>query len=192
MRRKSAPKRPSRRSQLLSGFVLCLWLAVLSACRPETVSVQDDLTAYMDQARLWAATEAKINDAIANVRKDQFVHDNFVLETMHPAIGVAREYVVELERYEPQSPALVQIHQGYIESWRAHEFALVSVVDAVERQDYIQLSRANGELLEAQRSVSDVLAALARLLREAGLSPDTPTGRPLTPPSQGFSIDPSS
>ena len=189
MRRKSAPERPSR---LLSVSVLSLWLAVLSGCLPEAVSVQDDLTAYMDQARLWAATEAKINTAIASVRKDQFVHDDFVLETMRPAIGVAREYVVELERYEPQSPALVQIHQGYVESWRAHEFALVSVVDAVERQDYIQLSRANGELLEAQRSVSDVLAALARLLREAGLSPDTPTGRPLAPPSQGFSIDPSS
>ena len=79
-----------------------------------------------------------------------------------------------------------RVHQGYIESWRAHEFALVSVVDAVERQDYIQLSRANDELLEAQRSVSDVLAALARLLREAGLTPDTPTGRPARTPKPGI------
>ncbi len=179
------------RSRLLSVPVLCLWCVVLPGCLPEAVSVQDDLTAYMDQARLWAATEAKINNAIASARKDQFVHDDFVLETMRPAVGVAREYVVELERYEPKSPALAQVHQGYIESWRAHEFALVSVVDAVERQDYVQLSRANDELLEAQRSVSDVLAALARLLREAGLAPDTPTGRPLTPPREGFSIDPS-
>ena len=70
----------------------------------------------------------------------------------------------------------------------------MSVVDAVERQDYIQLSRANDELLEAQRSVSDALAALARLLREAGLASDTPTEHPLAPPtpSQGFAIDPSS
>ncbi len=172
--------------------VLCLWLAMLSGCQPEAVSIQDDLTAYMDQASLWAATEAKINNAVASAREDQFVHDDFVLETIRPAIGVAREYVVELERYEPQSPALTQVHQGYIESWRAHEFALVSIVDAVERQDYIQLSRANEELLEAQRSVSDVLAALARLLREAGVAPDTPTGRPLAPPREGFSIDPSS
>ena len=179
------------RSRLLSVPVLCLWFAGLPGCLPEAVSVQDDLTAYMDQARLWAATEAKINNAIASAREDQFVHDDFVLETMRPAVGVAREYVVELERYEPKSPALAQVHQGYIESWRAHEFALVSVVDAVERQDYVQLSRANDELLEAQRSVSDVLAALARLLREAGLAPDTPTGRPLTPPREGFSIDPS-
>ncbi len=199
--RKSVPRRrlgtkslmnKCARSRLRSLPVLTLWFAVLSSCQPETASVRDDLTAYMDQARLWAATEAEINNAIASARRDQFVHDDFVLETIRPAIGVAREYVVELERYEPQSSALAQVHQGYIESWRAHEFALVSVVDAVERQDYIQLSQANGELLEAQRSVSDVLAALARLLREAGLAPDTPPGRPLEPPSQGFSVDPSS
>ena len=178
-------------SRLLTLSLLFIWLAVLPGCQFEEISVQDDLTTYMDQARLWAATEAKINNAIAGVREDQFVHDDFVLETIRPAIEVAREYVVELEGYEPQSPAVMQIHQGYIESWRAHEFALVSVVDAVERQDYVQLSRANDELLEAQRSVSDVLAALARLLREAGLAPDTPTGRPLAPPREGFSIDPS-
>lgn len=178
-------------SRLLTLSLLFIWLAVLPGCQFEEISVQDDLTTYMDQARLWAATEAKINNAIAGVREDQFVHDDFVLETIRPAIGVAREYVVELEGYEPQAPAVMQIHQGYIESWRAHEFALVSVVDAVERQDYVQLSRANDELLEAQRSVSDVLAALARLLREAGLAPDTPTGRPLAPPREGFSIDPS-
>ena len=177
---------------ILLGFFA--GIALLSACQVEEVNVQGELTTYMDQARLWAATEAKINNAIASARKDQFVHDDFVLETMRPAIGVAREYVAELEHYEPKSPALAQVHQGYIESWRAHEFALVSVVDAVERQDYIQLSRANIELLEAQRSVSDALAALARLLRGAGLASDTPTEHPLAPPtpSQGFAIDPSS
>lgn len=179
-------------SRLLTLSLLFIWLAVLPGCQFEEISIQDDLTTYMDQARLWAATEAKINNAIASAREDQFVHDDFVLETIRPAIGIAREYVVELEGYEPQSPALMQIHQGYIESWRAHEFALVSVVDAVERQDYIQLSRANDELLEAQRSVSDVLAALARLLREAGLVSDRPTEQPLAPPSEGFTIDPSS
>ena len=129
---------------------------MLSACQGEQpADVQAELTAYMDQSILWAATEVKINTAIAGVRKDNFVHDDFVLETMRPAIGVARKYVAELEQYQPQWPALVSMHQGYIESWRAHEFAMVSIIDAVQRQDYVQLSRANDELAQAQRSVSD-------------------------------------
>ena len=170
---------------------LLAWIALLPACQVEQqLDVRAELTTYMDQARLWAATEAKINTAIAGVRKDQYVHDDFVLETMRPAIGVAREYVVKLEQYEPHWPSLMSVHQGYIESWRAHEFAMVSIIDAVERQDYVQLSRANEELLEAQRAVSDSLAGLARLLREAGLAPDEPTGQQIPPPSQGFEIDP--
>ena len=164
---------------------------MLSACQvEEQPDRRGELTTYMDQARLWAAAEAKINTAIAGVREDQFVHDGFVLETMRPAIGFAREYVTELEQYEPQSPSLASVHQGYIESWRAHEFAMVSIIDAIERQDYVQLSRANDELLEAQRSVSDSLAALAFLLREAGLAPDVPTGEQIPPPRQGFEINP--
>ncbi len=170
---------------------LLAWIAVLSACQAEQQpDVRAELTTYMDQARLWAATEAKINTAIAGVRKDQYVHNDFVLATMRPAIGVAREYVAKLEQYEPHGSSLMSVHQGYIESWRAHEFAMVSIIDAVERQDYIQLSRANEELLEAQRAVSDSLAALARLLREAGLAPDAPTGQQIPPPSQGFEINP--
>ena len=180
---------PQRSWPTVLGLLACI--AVLSACQVEQQpDVRGELTTYMDQARLWAAAEAKINTAIAGVREDQFVHDDFVLETMRPAIGVAREYVAELEQYEPQSPSLVSVHQGYIESWRAHEFAMVSIIDAIERQDYIQLSRANDELLEAQRSVSDSLASLALLLREAGLAPDAPTGQQIPPPSQGFEINP--
>ena len=183
--------RPGRSWPTLLG--LLAWIAVLSACQGEQpAAVQADLTAYMDHSILWAATEAKINTAIAGVRKDNFVHDDFVLETMRPAIGVARKYVVELEQHQPQWPALVSMHAGYIESWRAHEFAMVSIIDAIQRQDYVQLSRANDELAEAQRSVSDSLAALARLLREVGLAPDAPTGQQIPPPSQGFTINPSS
>ena len=173
-----------------------LSLLLISGCPPESEvdPVQDDLTTYMDEARLWAATEARINTAISSVRQDQFVHDDFVIETLRPAIGTAREYVAELENYVPNTEALVSVHQGYIEAWRAHEFAMASVVDAVERKDYVQLSQSNDELVEAQRSVSDVLAALARLLREAGITPETPSGQPPAPPGGmgGFEVSPSS
>lgn len=170
-------------------------IALSNGCETETeeVGVQNDLTAYMDQARLWAATEAEINTAISRVREDQFVHDDLVIDTIRPAVGVAHDYVAELEAYVPDTPALVSVHQGYVEAWRAHEFALASVLDAVERKDYLQLSHANTELLDAQRSVSDVLAALARLLREAGVAAETPPDRLLAPPGefQGFEVDPS-
>lgn len=156
------------------------------------MSVKDDLLQYMDKARLWAATEGQINTAIAIVRRDQFVHDDLVSETLKPVIGVSREYVQELEQYRPHTPPLVNVHQEYIEAWRAHHFSLAALVDAVEKKDYIQLAQANNDLIEAQRSVSDALADLARLLREAGIQPEpSPEEQAPVPPAEGFEVTPS-
>lgn len=182
-----------------TSALICIFLSLCllsAACAPESEVdvVQNDLTTYLDKASIWAATEAEINNAISAVRRDQFVNDEYVLETLRPAIGTAREYVAELENYTPETEPVVSVHLGYIEAWRAHEFALSSIVDSVERKDYLQLSRSNNELLEAQRSVSDVLAAIAMLLREAGIAPDRPADRPMTPPSEkgGFQVSPAS
>jgi hypothetical protein len=166
-------------------------LLFLTACRPQPSNLKDDLTKYIDSARLWAATEAQINNAISTVRRDQFVHDDFVTETLKPAVGIAREYVQQLEQYQPKAPPLINVHQEYVEAWRAHYFAMAAVVDAVEKKDYVQLAKANNDLLEAQRSVSDALADLARLLREAGMQKDTPSEQSPTPPSEGFEVAPS-
>ncbi|MGE0682562.1 MAG: hypothetical protein AB7P69_16885 [Candidatus Binatia bacterium] len=172
--------------------LLCLCLLSFPACQSKTTNVKDDLLQYIDKARLWAATEGQINNAIAIVRRDQFVHDDLVSETLKPVVGVSREYVHELEQYHPHTPPLVNVHQEYIEAWRAHHFALAALVDAVEKKDYIQLAQANNDLLEGQRSVSDALADLARLLREAGIQREPPPQEqaPL-PPAGGFEVTPS-
>ncbi|HXG19948.1 MAG TPA: hypothetical protein VNN62_12865 [Methylomirabilota bacterium] len=170
---------------------LCCCLLAQAACRSKTVSVKEDLRQYMDKARLWAATEGQINNAIAAVRRDQFVHDDFVVETLKPVIGISRAYVQELEQYHPRSQPLMNVHQEYIEAWRAHYFAMAAMADAVEKKDYIQLAKANSDLLEAQRSVSDALADLARLLREAGMrKEETSSAQSPQPPAEGFVVSP--
>ena len=177
---------------------LCLSLCLffLSACpRPEGTSAKEDLTQYIDKARLWAATESQINNAVAKVREDQFVHDDLIIETIRPVVGVSQEYVQQLESYQPQTPPLRNVHLEYIEAWRAHYLALASIIDSVEKKDYIQLSKANNDLLEAQRSVSDALADLARLMREAGLRSESPKDQPSTPlapppAGPGFEVSP--
>lgn len=175
----------------LALVVLSLCLLSQFACKSNTVNLKDDLLQYMEKVRLWAATEGQINNAVATVRRDQFVHDDLVVETLKPAVGVSREYVQELERYRPQTPPLANVHQEYIEAWRAHHFSIASIVDAVEKKDYIQLAKANNDLLEAQRSVSDALADLARLLREAGIQRESSPEEQAPPPSsEGYDVTP--
>jgi hypothetical protein len=182
--------RLARKTRLLYYLCLCLPLSLQLACRTKTTNVREDLLQYIDQAPLWAAAEGQINKAIAAVRIDQFVHDDFVNEMLKPAVGVARDYVQQLEQYHPKAPPLINVHQEYIEAWRAHHFAMAAIIDSVEKKDYVQLAKANNDLLEAQRSVSDALADLARLLREAGIHKE-PSPEEQPPPSGGFEVSPS-
>lgn len=184
--------RSARKIRLFYYLCLCLSLSLQLACRPKTVNVREDLLQYIDKARLWAATEGQINKAIASVRIDQFVHDDFTSAMLKPAVGVARDYVQQLEQYHPKAPPLMNVHQEYIEAWRAHYFAMAAIIDSVEKKDYIQLAKANNDLLEAQRSVSDALADLARLLREAGIQKElSPEEQSPPPPPGGFAVSPS-
>jgi hypothetical protein len=185
----------SKRERPLSptSSCLCLYLyllCLLPACRPSTVDLKEDLTKYLDTARRWTATEAEINNAVSVVRQDQFVHDDLTTETLRPVVGVARDYVQQLERYQPQAPALVNVHSEYIEAWRAHYLAMAAVVDAVEKKDYIQLAKAKDDLLEAQRSIVGALTTLSQLLREAGLQRDAPPDQSPTSPEEGFEASP--
>jgi hypothetical protein len=130
----------------------------------------------------------QINAAIAKVREDQFVHDDLVISTLRPIVSVSQEYIQQLENHHPRTPPLRNVHLEYIEAWRAHYLAFASMIDSVEKKDYIQLAKANNDLLEAQSSVADALADLARLMREAGLRSDPPgdqQSRPSAPPPSG-------
>lgn len=171
---------------------LCLILSLQASCRSRTVNVKEDLLQYLEKARSWAVVEGQINRAIASVRIDQFVHDDFVKQMLKPAIDIAREHVQQLEQYQPKSPPLINVHQEYIEAWRAHHVALATIIDSVDKKDYIQLAKANNDLIQAQRSVSDALADLARLSREAGIQSEPAPGEQAKPPSPGgFEVTPS-
>lgn len=200
----SHPRRPSvptlvfglrstRKRFFFQIFSLCLMVSLHLACRSKTVNVREDLLQYLEKARLWAATEGQINRAIASVRIDQFVHDDFVKQMLKPAIDIAREHVQQLEQYQPKSPPLINVHQEYIEAWRAHHVAMATIIDSVDKKDYIQLAKANNDLIQAQRSVSDALADLTRLSRAAGIqSEPAPGEQPPPSPQEGFSVTPSS
>ncbi|NOT56687.1 MAG: hypothetical protein HOP18_18975 [Deltaproteobacteria bacterium] len=169
-------------------FFFSLFLLLLSACpRPEADPTKADLTQYIETARSWAKTELQINAAIAKVREDQFVHDDLVISTLRPIVDVSQKYVQQLESHHPRTPPLRNVHLEYIEAWRAHYLAFSGMIDAVEKKDYIQLAKANDELLAAQNALADALTDLSRLMQETGLRSAPPSNQQSRPsaPSPG-------
>lgn len=153
-----------------------LWLLGCSSKPPED-AFKSDMTQYLEQARSWVAAETKINDAVAAVRRDQFVHDDFTIEKLKPVLDVAKAHIDDLEKYQPRTPRVQDAHQRYIKGWRANYSALSEIVTSVEKKDYVYLSTANGNLMAAQGLVAQALDELASLMEEAGLRATPPEGQ---------------
>ncbi len=170
------------------GLVMAVWYgAALSACpSSQEHSVHDDIKQYLERKQDWLPTENQVNAAIEIVRRDHFVHDDLTVNVLTPFIGLSQDYIRELEAYQPHTPAVSNIHQQYIEGWRAYQFAIAAAVDAAERRDYVQLSSANVNLFRAQQVVMNTNANLNQLAERTGLNPpDPPEPASGTPPTAG-------
>jgi hypothetical protein len=153
-------------------YLSCLFLlsGMLGGCTPpKEENIGEDIGTYLKKKKSWQETEGRINAAIEIARRDQFVHDDLIINVLSPFVGVAEEHVRTLEEYLPKTPPVSNIHQQYTEGWRAHQFALAALVDSAERQDYVQLATAHTNLLQAQGAVLNTVATLTQLAEQAGV-----------------------
>lgn len=158
---------PPKRLYFLLGVLCCV---LSSACPPpQEHSFQDDIKQYLEKKQDWLLTENRVNTAIETVRRDHFVHDDLTINVLRPLIGLSQDHIRELEGYQPWTLPVSNIHQQYIEGWRAHQFAIAAAVDAAERKDYTQLSSANNDIFQAQQVVKNTNANLNQLAEKAGL-----------------------
>jgi hypothetical protein len=156
-------------------IILCLAL-LITACSPkeEEVVLKESLQQYLEKAQDWAPIEARINGPINAAQRSQFVDDQFVLSTLRPVILIVQDYLKELESYQPETSALRDLHQQYIEAWRSHYLACATIVEAMEKKDYVLLAKGTEDIRGARAALLDALAGLSQLLVEAGLrSPET-------------------
>lgn len=179
---------------LIMAILVAMWCGfVFSHCAtPQETSIKDDLEQYRELHKSWQETESKISGAIAIARRDQFVHDDLTINVLTPFIGFTQEYVRKLEEYQPKTLPVSNIHQQYIEGWRAHQFAIASAVDAAERKDYIQLAKATADLRQAEQSVINTVSNLNRLAEQAGLleaPAEQASSDPPVPPAQETADD---
>lgn len=166
----------------------CLFLlsGMLGSCTPpKEENIAEDIRTYLEKKKGWQETEGRINAAIEIARRDQFVHDDLTTNVLSPFVGVAEEHVRALEGHLPQTSPVSNIHQQYTEGWRAHHFALASLVDSAERKDYVQLATAHTNLLQAQRTVLSTVATLTQLAEQTGVIEPNPEEAVPSSPTSG-------
>ncbi len=151
--------------------LLCA-LVVVAACtsRPaRDPAVVQDVLAYVAQIKKWEPVEAKTLKAIKDVRDSQYVDDEYVVATLDAVMDDIQLHLVEIDRYRPRTAPVAKVHEQYRKAWNDLYGAFTAVIQAMQRKDYVALSKGTESLRTSRQELLLVAAALDILLEDSGL-----------------------
>lgn len=152
--------------------LLLLTLVLLSACTSPPArdpAVVEDVLQYVQKIKKWEPVEAETLKAIKDVRANQFVDDEYVVATLGAVMDDMQLHLAEIERYQPRTAPVTEVHDRYRRAWTALHGAFTAIIEAMERKDYLALSRGTENLRTARQELLLVAAAIDILLEDAGL-----------------------
>ena len=117
-------------------------------------------------------------EAIKDVRESQFVDDEYVVATLGGVMDDMQLHLAEIERYQPMTPAVTKVHDRYRQAWRDLHDSFNAVITAMERKDYVALSKGTESLRTSRQELLLVAAAIDILMEDSGLKKTDGGGQP--------------
>jgi hypothetical protein len=151
---------------------LVLALLVIAACtRPPArdPAVVEDVLQYVAKIKKWEPVEAEALKAIHDVRQSQFVDDEYVVATLGGVMDDVQLHLAEINRYQPMTPTVTEVHDRYRRAWQDLHDAFSTVIESMQRKDYMQLAKGTEALRTSREELLMVAAALSILLEDSGL-----------------------
>ncbi len=168
-----------------SRVLLSALLVVLAACtRPPSrdPAVVEDVVAYIDKIKKWEPVEAEVLQAIRDVRRSQYVDDDYVISTLGATMDDIELHIEEIDRFRPRTPRVAQVHERYSKVWHDLHDSFAAIIAAMERKDYTTLARGAEQMGRARDDLVTVAAALSLLMKDTGLKPQDEGGEPAEAP----------
>ncbi|MBI3769121.1 MAG: hypothetical protein HY271_11610 [Deltaproteobacteria bacterium] len=153
-------------------ILLSMLLLVLAACaRPPArdPAVVADVVAYVDKIKKWEPVEAEVLKAIHDVRRSQYVDDDYVISTLGAAMDDVELHLEDVERFRPRTAPVAQVHERYTKAWHDLHDSFTAIIAAMERKDYTALAHGTEEMQRARDELVTVAAALSLLMKDTGL-----------------------
>lgn len=161
--------------------VVVLGLLLLAACsRPPArdPAVVEDVLQYVAKIKKWEPVEAEALKAIHDVRQSQFVDDEYVVATLGAVMDDMQLHLAEISRYQPMTPTVTEVHDRYRHAWQDLHDAFSSVIESMQRKDYVQLAKGTEALRTSRQELLLVAAALSILMEDSGLKEPESSERP--------------
>lgn len=152
-------------------LLLCV-LAFAIACTSPPArdpAVVADVLDYVAKIKKWEPVEAKTLKAIKDVRESQFVDDEYVVATLSSVMDDMQLHLAEIDRYQPRTAQVAEVHERYRKAWTDLHDSFAEVIQAMERKDYVALSKGTESLRTSRQELLLVAAALDILLEDSGL-----------------------
>lgn len=150
------------------ALLMLLALACTSTPARDPAVVQDVLD-YVAKIKKWEPVEAKTLKAIRDVRESQFVDDEYVVATLGGVMDDMQIHLAEIEHYQPRTAPVAEVHERYRRAWQDLHDAFSAVIEAMQRKDYVALSKGTDSLRTSRQELLLVAAALDILLEDSGL-----------------------
>jgi len=152
--------------------VVLALLAVVAGCTQAPArdpAVTQDVLTYVDKIKKWEPVEIEVLRAIRDVRQSQYVDDDYVVSTLGDVMDDVDLHLVEIDRFRPRTPGVAAVHDRYRAAWRDLHDSFATIIHAMERKDYMELSQGTDAMGRARDELITVAAALNLLLKDSGL-----------------------
>jgi len=140
--------------------------------------VVDDVVAYVAKIKKWEPVEAEVLKAINDVRRSQYVDDDYVISTLGGTMDDVELHLEEIGRFHPRTPQVTDVHERYVKAWRDLHDAFAAVIAAMQRKDYVALADGTKSMGTARDELVTVAAALNLLMKDTGLKAEDDYGPP--------------
>jgi hypothetical protein len=166
------PRHPCTGLRRCNVYAGCVVLAVLAACTSAPTrdpAVIQDVLDYVDHIKKWERVESEVLKAMRDVKRSQYVDDDYVVATLGGVMDDVQIHLTEIDRFEPRTPPVSEVHQRYRTAWHDLHSSFSTIIGAMERKDYMQLSKGTERMERSRDELLTVAAALNALLEESGL-----------------------
>jgi len=151
--------------------LLAALVGIFACTSPPTrdPAVVEDVLAYVAKIKKWEPIELETLKAIKDVRESQYVDDEYVVATLSGVMDDMQLHLAEIERYQPRTAPVTEVHERYRKAWNDMHDSFTSVIESMERKDYVELSKGTEAMTRSRDELITVAAALNLLLKETGL-----------------------
>ena len=151
------------------ALALMLMLAACTSPPARDPAVVEDVLQYVAKIKKWERVENEALKAMADVKRSQYVDDEYVVATLGGAMDDIQLHLAEIGQYQPATPPVTEVHDRYRKAWQDLHDAFQAVIDAMQRKDYIALSKGTEGLKTSREELLMVAAALSILMEDSGL-----------------------